>query len=66
MSFATNLFSGGTVEIDYKIDIIFTAEILLVSSKSKDGQAKPATIGCDFLDINISGDIGLQGKLLMY
>ncbi len=63
VSFATDLFSGGTVELDYRIEISFSAEILLVSSKSKDGKANPATIGYNFLDKKISGDIGLQGKL---
>lgn len=63
-SFAADLFSGGRVEIDYKIDIIFTAKILLVSSKSKDGEAKPATLNYSLLDKKFtSGDIGLQGRL---
>ncbi|WP_438712675.1 hypothetical protein ACSTS3_10685 [Aquimarina muelleri] len=64
VSFATNLFSGGRVEIDYRIDIIFTAEILLVSSESKDGEAKPANLKYSLLNKKFtSGDIGLQGRL---
>lgn len=64
VSWATNLFSGGSVEINYELYFQLTAKINLVGTDSKDGETKPATLTYNFADKKITkGGIALQGYL---
>ncbi len=64
VSWAADILSGGNLQLNYELYVQLTAKVLLVSSKSKDGAANPASLTYNFLDKKItSGDIGLQGVL---
>ena len=63
VSWLTNLFSGGSVEINYELYFQLTAKINLVGTDSKDGETKPASITYNFEDKKFKGNIALQGYL---
>ncbi|MFK7033052.1 hypothetical protein [Flavobacterium oreochromis] len=63
VSWASNVFSGGRVELDYELYFELKAEIKLVGAGSKDGETKPAHMTYNFTDQKYKGDIALQGYL---
>lgn len=63
VSWLANLFSGGSVELEYELYFELTAKINLVGTGSKDGETKPANITYNFADKKFRGDIALQGYL---
>ncbi|MGM5630915.1 hypothetical protein O2K51_08420 [Apibacter raozihei] len=70
-SFVANLFSGGRIELEYKIEIRFYAEVKLVGKEigvnSETGEKKyesEAKLTYNFLDKQLKFYGGLQGKIL--
>ncbi|MBL4746306.1 MAG: hypothetical protein JKY08_08045 [Flavobacteriaceae bacterium] len=64
MSFATEMLSGGSLQINYELYVELTAKILLVGNESKDGVTTPANITYNLKDKEFSaGGIALQGVL---
>lgn len=70
-SWATNLFSGGRVELDYKIEVRFSAEVKLVGKKLKeaaDGESASyepqANFKYNFADKKLDFYGGIQGEIL--
>ncbi|GAA5094893.1 hypothetical protein GCM10023210_26980 [Chryseobacterium ginsengisoli] len=64
VSWLANLFSGGSVEINYELYFQLTAKINLVGMDAVDGESKPATLTYNFADKKITkGGVALQGYL---
>ncbi|MCV6631126.1 MAG: hypothetical protein OIF50_14835, partial [Flavobacteriaceae bacterium] len=64
ISFAADLFSGGAVALDYKIDLTFESSILLVGADSTDGKTTPATITWDVTNNRVvDANMAIQGRL---
>ncbi len=63
VSWAVGFCSGGKAELDYKIDIIFSAEVKLLGTGSSDGSTTPADIHYNFLSKRFGGNVAIQGKL---
>ncbi|MBL4746311.1 MAG: hypothetical protein JKY08_08070 [Flavobacteriaceae bacterium] len=64
VSFATEMLSGGSLQINYELYVQLTAKILLVGNESKDGVTTPANITYNLKDKEFSaGGIALQGVL---
>jgi hypothetical protein len=70
-SWAANFFSGGRIELDYKIEVRFKAQIKLVGKKTgADPKTKEATYEgfanakYNFVDKKLKFDGGLEGKIL--
>ncbi|WP_405266367.1 hypothetical protein [Cellulophaga sp. Ld12] len=62
--FLLNFCSGGKIDLEYKIEVKFTAEIILCGSKSEDGLNTPANIRYNFEDKSFKApDIALQGRI---
>lgn len=71
VSWATNIFSGGRVELEYKIEVRFYAEIKLVGKQTgtddKTGEkefASEASLIYNFEDRDLTFEGGLEGKIL--
>ncbi|MCD2426242.1 hypothetical protein LQ567_25880 [Niabella pedocola] len=62
-SWLANLFSGGSLEINYELYVSLTAKIRLVGSDSKDGATTEARVKYNFLSKKYSGTVALQGVL---
>ena len=70
-SWLINFCSGGNIELDYTVEVRFTAEIKLVGKKTKEADGdKPAeydaeaTASYNFADKNLDFHGGIQGKIL--
>ncbi|GAA5094878.1 hypothetical protein GCM10023210_26950 [Chryseobacterium ginsengisoli] len=70
-SWLANAFSGGRLELEYKIEVRFSAEVKLVGKKIKDAEGdepavyeSEANMKYNFADKTLDFNGGLEGKIL--